>query len=84
MSALWSMWHGLRVGLADQSIMQLSGTFSMKPQTTPHTHLCIISALFSVSTEKMVLKFSNEGSGVQFQTRIEITGSREMRSAISV
>ena len=33
-------------GLADQSIMQLPGTFSMKQQTAPHTHLCIyISAI---------------------------------------
>ena len=48
-------------GFADQSVMQLSGTF-MKHQIAPHTYLCIyISALFSVSTEKMVL--SNEGSG---------------------
>ena len=53
-------------GLADQSIMQLSGTFSMKHQRAPHTHICIyISALFSVSPEQMVL--SNEGSGVRFQ-----------------
>ena len=52
--------------LADQSIMQLSGTLSMKLQTAPHTHRCIyISALFSVSPEKMVL--SNEGSDVRSQ-----------------
>ena len=52
--------------------MQLSGTFSMKHQTAPHAYLCIyISALFSISPEKMVL--SNEGSGVR-STRIEITG----------
>ena len=53
-------------GLADQSIMQLSGTFSMKHQTAPYTHLCIyIFALFSVSPKKMVL--SNEGSDVRSQ-----------------
>ena len=53
-------------GLADQSIMQLTGTFSIKHQTAPHAHLCInISALFSVSPEKMVL--TNEGSGVRSQ-----------------
>ena len=35
-------------------------------QHAPHTHLCIyISALFSVSSEKMVL--SNEGSGLRSQ-----------------
>ena len=61
MSAIWSLW-----GLADQSIMQLSGIFSMKHQTAKHSHLRIyISALFSVSPEKMVL--SNEGSGVRSQ-----------------
>ena len=53
-------------GLADQSIMQLSDTFSKKHQTAQHTYLCIyISALFSISPEKMVL--SNEGSGVRSQ-----------------
>ena len=66
MSAIWSLCHGFRGGLADQSIMQLLGTFSMKHQTAPHTHLCIyISALFSISPEKMVL--SNEGPGVRPQ-----------------
>ena len=71
-------------GLADQSIIQLSGTFSMKHQTDPHAHLCIyISALFSVSPEEMVL--SNEGSGetahLYSLNRIEITG--KLRNAIS-
>ena len=69
-------------GLADQRIMQLSGTFSMKHQTATHTHLCIyISSLFSICPKKMVL--SNEGSSVrsQLQCRIELTG--KSRNAIS-